>query len=69
MATEKYDMISLHPDNSYKNTSNNIYEEWDKYLDETIHGTPYFYLEPEKTTEQINQLDMLDDNSLVKKLK
>ena len=69
MGTEKYDMISLHPDNSFEKGSSTIYEEWDKYLDETINATPYFYLEPEKTTEQINELENLDKNILSKKLK
>lgn len=66
MATEKYDMISKHPDNSYQNISSNIYEEWDKYLEETINATPYFYLEPEKTTEFI---DDLCDYGMERKLK
>lgn len=66
MATEKYDMISMHPDNSYQNISSNKYEEWDKYLEETINATPYFYLEPEKTTEFI---DDLCDYGMERKLK
>lgn len=48
MATEKFDMISKHPDNTFKECSSSIYEEWDKYLEETIKATPYFYLESEK---------------------
>lgn len=50
MATEKYDMYEKHPDYSYQKDNNDIYDQWDKYIDETLKGTPYFYKEPEATT-------------------
>lgn len=51
MALEKVDMYEKHPDNSYMKESADMYEAWDKYIDETLHGTPYFYPEEEKSTE------------------
>ena len=51
MALEKVDMYEKHPDNSYMDESADMYEAWDKYIDETLHGTPYFYPEEEKSTE------------------
>lgn len=69
MATEKFDMISKHPDNTFKERSSSIYEEWDKYLEETIKATPYFYLEPEKTTECTDKLIVSEEEVFCKTLK
>lgn len=69
MATEKFDMISKHPDNTFKECSSSIYEEWDKYLEETIKATPYFYLEPEKTTECTDKLIVSEEEVFCKTLK
>lgn len=50
MASEKFSLYSKYPDNSYKDKSKDMYEEWDRYLTDTINGTPYFYLDEEETT-------------------
>ena len=49
MALEKYDMFKAHPDDSYMDEETDIYEAWDKYIQDTLKGTPYFYPEPERT--------------------
>lgn len=51
MALEKIDMYDEHPDYSYMDNNTDKYEAWDKYIDETLKGTPYFYPEEEKSTE------------------
>lgn len=50
MASEKYDMYEKHPDYSYMTNGKDTYKAWEDYLRDTISATPYFYLEPEKTT-------------------
>lgn len=61
MASEKFSLYSKYPDNSYKKKSKDKYEEWDRYLIDTINGTPYFYLDEEETTiykdKLVNSLD------------
>lgn len=51
MALEKVDMYREHPDTSYMDENTDMYEAWDKYIDDTLKGTPYFYPEEEKSTE------------------
>lgn len=62
-------MISKYPDNTFKECSSSIYEEWDKYLEETIKATPYFYLESEKTTECTDKLIVSEEEVFCKTLK
>lgn len=48
MGSAKYDLIEKYPDYSYMINGENKYKAWDEYLEDTIHATPYFYVEPEK---------------------
>lgn len=50
MASEKWRMYEEHPDKTYQQDGCDDYTAWDKYLKDTISGTPYFYPEPEATT-------------------
>ena len=50
MGSAKYDLIEKYPDYSYMTNGKDKYKAWDDYLNDTINATPYFYVEPEKTT-------------------
>ena len=48
MALEKVDMYKTHPDDYYMDSSKDMYEAWDKYVEDTLKGTPYFYVDEEE---------------------
>lgn len=48
MALEKVDMYKTHPDDYYMVESKDMYEAWERYVEDTLKGTPYFYVDEEE---------------------